>query len=158
MNETSPKAKSFTEEQVVKALTDKFPDKVKDIQVKPRKIMFSTDRSILLEMCKTLKEGYEFEQCSCVSGVDMKTYFQVVYHISSYSNKIVAQITVDVPRDIPEVDSITPLYGGANWHEREAYDMFGIIFKGHPRMERLLLPQDYQFFPLRKDFEVGRRI
>jgi NADH-quinone oxidoreductase subunit C len=158
MTDISPKAKAFTEEQVVKALTDKFPDKVKDVVVKPRRILLSTDRSNLLEMCKTLKEECEFEQCSCVSGVDMKSYFQVVYHISSYSNRIVIQITVDVPRDTPEVDSITPLYGGANWHEREAYDMFGIIFKGHPKMERILLPQGYQFFPLRKDFEVGRRI
>ncbi|HEY3421364.1 MAG TPA: NADH-quinone oxidoreductase subunit C [Methanomassiliicoccales archaeon] len=158
MTEMSPKAKSFTEEQVVKALTDKFQDKVKDAKIKPRRIVLDADRSVLLEMCKTLKESYEFEQCSCVSGVDMKTFFQVVYHISSYANKMVIQITVDIPRDTPEVDSITPLYGGANWHEREAYDMFGIIFKGHPRMERILLPQDYQFFPLRKDYEVGRRI
>ncbi len=158
MTETYPKAKSFTEEQVVKALTDKFQDKITDVKFKPRTISLSADRSILLELCKTIKDGYEFEHCSCVSGVDMITTFQVVYHISSYSNKIVMQITVDVPRDAPEVDSISPLYGGANWHEREAYDMYGIIFKGHPKMERLLLPQDYQFYPMRKDFEVGRRI
>jgi NADH-quinone oxidoreductase subunit C len=158
MTETSPKAKSFTEEQVVKALTEKFQDKVKDVQIKPRRIYLNTDRSNIFELCKTLKEGYEFEHCSCVSGVDMKTTFQVVYHISSYANKMVIQITVDVPRDTPEVDSIAPLYGGANWHEREAYDMFGIIFKGHPKMERILLSPDYQFFPLRKDYEVGRRI
>ena len=88
----------------------------------------------------------------------MRTFFQVVYHITSYSNRIVIQITVDLPKETPEVDSISLLYGGANWHERETYDMFGIVFKGHPKMERLLLPQDYQFFPMRKDFEVGRRI
>jgi NADH-quinone oxidoreductase subunit C len=158
MTETNPKAKSFTEEQVVKALTEKFQSNITDLNVKPRRITLKADRSVLFDLVKTIKEGFEFEHCSCVSGVDMKTFFQVVYHISSYSNKIVMQITVDVPRDTPEVDSITPLYGGANWHERETYDMFGIIFKGHPRMERLLLPQDYQFFPLRKDFEVGRRI
>lgn len=158
MTETNPKAKSFTEEQVVKALTEKFQSNITDLNVKPRRITLKADRSVLFDLVKTIKEGFEFEHCSCVSGVDMKTFFQVVYHISSYSNKIVMQITVDLPRDTPEVDSITPLYGGANWHERETYDMFGIIFKGHPRMERLLLPQDYQFFPLRKDFEVGRRI
>jgi NADH-quinone oxidoreductase subunit C len=158
MTVTSPKAKSFTEEQVVKALTEKFQNKITDVNFKPRRIILNADRSALFEICETIKEGFDFEQCSCVSGVDMKTFFQVVYHISSYSNRIVIQITVDVPRDLPEVDSITPLYGGANWHEREAYDMFGIVFKGHPKMERLLLPQDYQFFPMRKDFEVGRRI
>ena len=94
--------------------------------------MLNVDRSVFLELCKKMKDEMEFEHCSSVSGVDMKTTFQVVYHISSYANKIVAQITVDVPRDDPEVDSIAPLWGGANWHERETYDMFGIIFKGHP--------------------------
>ena len=158
MTETSPKPKSFTEEQVVKALTEKFQDKVAEVIIKPRKIFIKVDRSVILELCKTIKEGFEFEHCSCVSGVDMKTSFQVVYHISSYSNRMIMQITVDLPRDTPEVDSITPLYGGANWHERETYDMFGIVFKGHPKMERLLLSPDCQFFPMRKDFEVGRRI
>jgi NADH-quinone oxidoreductase subunit C len=158
MTETSPKPKSFTEEQVAQALTDKFQSKISEVNVKPRRIFLNADRSVLLELCKTIKEGFEFEHCSCVSGVDMKTFFQVVYHITSYSNRIVIQITVDLPKETPEVDSISLLYGGANWHERETYDMFGIVFKGHPKMERLLLPQDYQFFPMRKDFEVGRRI
>jgi NADH-quinone oxidoreductase subunit C len=158
MNETSPKPKSFTEEQVVKALTERFQNKITGVKTQPRRIFLNADRSVLLELVKAVKDGFEFEHCSCVSGVDLRTSFQVVYHISSYSNRIVLEITVDLPREAPEVDSIAPLYGGANWHEREAYDMFGIIFKGHPKLERLLLPQDYQFFPMRKDFEVGRRI
>ena len=58
----------------------------------------------------------------------------------SYSNNMTVEIVVDLPHDDPEVDSVTPLWEGANWHEREAYDMFGIIFKGHPRLERILLP------------------
>ncbi|HOQ25301.1 MAG TPA: NADH-quinone oxidoreductase subunit C, partial [Methanomassiliicoccaceae archaeon] len=62
---------------------------------------------------------------------------------------------VDLPHDEPVVDSVTPLWGGANWHERETYDMFGIIFKGHPNLKRLLLPEDYKFFPMRKDCSEG---
>jgi NADH-quinone oxidoreductase subunit C len=158
MTETIPKAKTMTEEMVAKALTDQFKDKITDLQTKPKRVYFNVDRSVFLELITKMKDDMEFEHCSSVSGVDMKTNFQCVYHMSSYANKIVAQITVDIPRDNPEIDSITPLYGGANWHERETYDMFGIIFKGHPRMERILLPQDYTFFPLRKDYEVGRRI
>ncbi|MGD0818330.1 MAG: NADH-quinone oxidoreductase subunit C [Methanomassiliicoccales archaeon] len=154
----SPRSKSFTEEQVAKALNDKYQDKITGVKIKPRRIFLNADRTVLLDLCRTIKDDFEFEHCSCVSGVDMKTNFQAVYHISSYSNRIVVEITVDLPKENPEVDSIAPLYGGANWHEREAYDMFGIVFKGHPKMERILLPQDYQFFPMRKDFEVGRRI
>ena len=106
-----------------------------------------------------LKDELDFEHVSCVTGVDMKTHFQTVYHISSYQNKVVTEITVDnISRDQPEVDSIAPMWGGANWHEREAYDMFGIVFKGHPKMERLLLADDFEFFPMRKDFNPGRRM
>lgn len=158
MTETTPKAKTMSEEMVANALTEQFKDKLTDMQTKPRRVVFNADRSVFLDLIKKMKDEMEFEHCSCVSGVDMKTNFQVVYHVSSYANRIVAQITVDVPRDVPEIDSIAPLYGGADWHERETYDMFGIIFKGHPRLERILLPQDYTFFPLRKDYEVGRRI
>jgi NADH-quinone oxidoreductase subunit C len=158
MTETTPKAKTMSEEMVAKALSEQFKDKLTDMQTKPRRVVFNVDRSVFLELIKKMKDEMEFEHCSSVSGVDMKTNFQVVYHMSSYANKIVAQITVDVPKDVPEIDSITPLYGGANWHERETYDMFGIKFIGHPRLERLLLPVDYTFFPLRKDFDVGRRI
>jgi NADH-quinone oxidoreductase subunit C len=117
------------------------------------------DKDKLLEVCKKLKEELDFEHVSCVTGVDMKTHFQTVYHISSYQNKVVAEIVVDsISYDNPEVESITPLWGGANWHERETYDMFGIRFLNHPKMERLLLADDFTFFPMRKDYVVGRRV
>ena len=88
-------------------------------------------------------------------GVDRVDKFQTVYHITSYSSNFVAEITVDLPHDDPQVDSVTPLWEGANWHERETYDMFGIIFNNHPRLERILLPEDVRYFPMRKDYTVG---
>ncbi len=113
------------------------------------------DRSVLYKFCAFLKDQLTFDQCSCVAGVDRCDRFQTVYHIASYTNDCTIELTVDVPRDDPKIDSVTPLWAGANWHERETYDMYGIIFTNHPKLERLLLPEDYKFFPMRKDCNVG---
>ena len=150
-------ADAFTIDQVKEKITSEFSsDEVKILDTnKPRRIYSTADKDSILKLCTFLKDALNFEHCSCVSGVDRMDRFQVVYHITSYVNKITIEIVVDLPRDNPEVDSITPLWGGANWHEREAYDMFGIIFKNHPKLERILLDEDVQFFPMRKDFKSG---
>ena len=85
-------------------------------------------------------------------------HFTVVFHLSSYTNHILSEVLVDIPRDDPTIDSITPLWGGADWHEREAYDLMGVIFKGHPDLRRIMMPEEFKFHPLRKDFVVGRRV
>lgn len=148
---------AFTIDQVKEKITSEFSsDEVKILdRNKPRRIYFTADKDSILRLCTFLRDELNFEHCSCVSGVDRIDCFQVVYHITSYVNKITIEIIVDLPHDNPEVDSVTPLWGGANWHEREAYDMFGIIFKNHPKLERILLDEDVQFFPMRKDFKSG---
>lgn len=147
-----------TIEQVKSGISQAFPTEVRfDSKAKPRRLFMSADKEVLLKLCTLLKDQFGFDHCSLVSGVDRCDRFQSVYHISSFSNNITVEIVVDLPHDNPEIDSITPLWGGANWHEREAYDMFGIIFKGHPNLKRLLLPEDYTFFPMRKECEAGRR-
>jgi len=113
------------------------------------------DRSKLLELCRYMSCELTFDHCACVCGTDDGTKLQTVYHIVSYSNNWVAEITVDLPYDDPRVDSVSLLWGGANWHERETYDMYGIIFDGHPKLERILLPEDYMFFPMRKERPEG---
>ncbi|HSV42178.1 MAG TPA: NADH-quinone oxidoreductase subunit C [Methanomassiliicoccales archaeon] len=149
----------MNQDQIAEAINNAFPQGIASIEVAPKRIFLTVSKDILLDLCKKMKDELGFEHVSCVTGVDLKDKFQVVYHISSYHNKVVAEITADIPnRDKPEIDSITPLWGGANWHEREAYDMFGIVFVGHPKMERLLMPEDFTFFPLRKDFIPGRRV
>jgi NADH-quinone oxidoreductase subunit C len=149
---------TYTVEQVKSRISEAFPTAVKfESKAKPRRLFMTADKGSLLNLCKMLKDQLGFDQCSLVTGVDRCDRMQVVYHITSYSSNITVEIVVDLSRDAPEIDSITPLWGGANWHEREAYDMFGIIFAGHPKLERLLLPADYTFFPMRKDCETGRR-
>jgi NADH-quinone oxidoreductase subunit C len=156
MTETSTR---MNEEQIAEAINNKFTQGIASIEIAPRRIFLTISKDILLPLCTKMKDELGFEHVSSVCGVDTKTAFQTVYHISSYQNKVVAEIVVDnISYDQPEVESITPLWGGANWHERETYDMFGIRFLNHPKMERLLLADDFTFFPMRKDYVVGRRV
>jgi len=112
------------------------------------------DRSLIQKLCKALSEKFGFEHLSLISAVDLLDKFELVYNITSYQNACMLEVKVSVPKDDPKVPSITPIWGGANWHEREAYDMMGIVFEGHPDLRRILLPQDYLYFPLRKDFKM----
>ncbi len=89
-------------------------------------------------------------------GVEADIRFTVVYHFYSLSTHTYLRLTVDcTANDAPTVPSIAHLYPGANWHERETFDMFGIIFTGHPNLKRILMWEGYPYHPLRKDFPLA---
>jgi NADH-quinone oxidoreductase subunit C len=93
-----------------------------------------------------------FEMCHDVTAVDWLDHFDVVVHLYSIEKKHgVCMKMRTASHDEPKAPSLTPLWSAANWHERETYDMFGIVFEGHPALRRILLPQDWEGFPLRKD-------
>jgi NADH-quinone oxidoreductase subunit C len=89
-----------------------------------------------------------------ITGVDWlaERQFEVVYDFTHVESGERIAIRTRIPRDKPELPTISHIYGGANWHERETHDFFGIIFTGHPQLIPLLLPEDARFHPLRKDF------
>ena len=88
-----------------------------------------------------------------LAGVDTGDYMQVVYHLWSATTPDWLRVIADgMPRDDPRVPTLTGLWPGAEWMEREAYDMFGIIFEGNRDLRRIYMPPDYTSFPLRKDF------
>ncbi len=147
-----------SEDEVANAIGSKFPDMVEVVKTTPRNIVLRVRREGFLDVCRFMKDELSFEHNTCVSPVDYLDHFTVVYHISSWANHIMAEVLVDLPRDDPTVDSITPLWGGADWHEREAFDLMGVVFKGHPDLRRIMLPEEFKFHPLRKDFQVGRRV
>src|SRR5262249_26257934 len=97
----------------------------------------------------------QFDFMMCLSGVDYtKGMLGVVYHLTSMQHRHKITLKVDVPADNPVLPSVTPVWGSANWHEREAFDMFGLKFTGHPDLRRILLPDDWDGYPLRKDYKV----
>jgi NADH/F420H2 dehydrogenase subunit C len=106
-------------------------------------------------LLKSLKENPEtnFDFMFCISGVDIQDKLMVVYHLESTTLKhqIVLK-TAAADREKPELDSVVDLYKGAELHENEIFDLFGIVFKGHPNLRRMFMPDDWQGFPLRKDY------
>lgn len=88
-----------------------------------------------------------------LSGVDMETHLEVVYHFISFYTKEVICIKVKADRDNASIQSITPIFETANWNEREVYDLLGIHFEGHPNLTRIMMPDDWVGHPLRKDYE-----
>ena len=117
------------------------------------------DRKDLVAVATYLKVTLGFEHLACVTAVDWKDRFECVYHIENYYNGCMVEIHADVPYDDPRIASLVPLWNAANFHEREAWDLMGIEFDGHPDLRRILLPDDFKFHPLRKDFaqEVDRQ-
>jgi len=99
---------------------------------------------------------FGFEVLADLSGVDTGTAMEVVYHLWSPATPDWLRVTaVGLSRDDPRVPSITFLWQGAEWMEREAYDMFGIVFEGNRDLRRILMPPEYVSFPLRKDFYLA---
>lgn len=97
----------------------------------------------------------KFDYLMCLSGIDLgKGLLGVVYHLNSISKKHKFTIKVEVSRENPNVPSVEMVWQTANWHEREAYDMVGINFQDHPDLRRMLLPDDWDGHPLRKDYQV----
>ena len=93
-----------------------------------------------------------------LSGVDRGDTFQMVYHFNKLNAPDLLQLTVDIVKESPKVSSLTSFYPLADWMERETYDLFGIVFEGHPNLKRLFLPDDFDGYPLRKDFVAYKRI
>jgi len=120
------------------------------------RVRVKVESESFLALCRYIQGELGFDHVSSVTGVDLMDRIQAVYHISSYGSGCIMEILVDLPRDHPTIESITPLWEGANYHEREAFDLLGIVYLNHPDLRRILLPDDAEFHPLRKDFELGR--
>jgi NADH-quinone oxidoreductase subunit C len=117
----------------------------------------------IADVCLELRDNPAtyFDFLSCLSGVDYGVEsgrFGVVYHLTSipYQTQLVLKISKENSRDendLPTFPSVSSVYRTADWHEREAYELIGIFFEGHPDLRRLLLPDDWEGYPLRKDYE-----
>ena len=101
--------------------------------------------------------GLGFTYLSDVTGVDrfpIEPRFELNYHLLSLSRRQTVRLRTRLPGDDPVVQSVVPVWPTANWHEREIFDLLGIRFEGHPNLRRMLLPEDWEGYPLRKDYPV----
>jgi len=116
---------------------------------------FVVDRASLLDVSRFLKENdtFRMDYVSCITGVDYREYLECVYHLYSMEKRQgPICLKVRVKQDDPKIPSLVPLYRGAEFQEREAYDMVGIVFEGHPDLRRILMWDGFAHYPLRKDY------
>ncbi|HKX49543.1 MAG TPA: NADH-quinone oxidoreductase subunit C [Candidatus Binatia bacterium] len=110
----------------------------------------------IVEVCRFLRDDADlkFEVLSDQTAVDWpkEEKIQLVYHLYSYSGKHQIILKVDLPRDNPKIATVENIWKVANWFEREIFDLFGVIFEGHSDLRRILLPEDWEGYPLRKDY------
>ena len=109
------------------------------------------------DICVFLRDerALQFDYLSCLSGVDYNDgTLGIVYHLSSLVHRHKIVLKTFCPKDNPHVQSVSEVWGTANWHEREVFDLFGIMIDGHPDLRRILLPDDWEGHPLRKDYQV----
>jgi len=111
----------------------------------------------LREVCTLLRDdpAAAFDVLMCLSGMDYGGgKLGVVYHLDSTTQRHNIVLKADVTAADPRVASVESVWKTANWHEREAFDLFGIVFEGHPDLRRILMPDDWEGYPLRKDYRV----
>ena len=116
-------------------------------------------RDAIREACAILRDDPElqfnfFSDLTCVDWYPSDPRFEVVYHLFSIPNKFRVRLKVKLGGDDPSVPSITPVWPAANYFEREVFDLFGIRFEGHPYLRRIMMPENWEGHPLRKDYPV----
>jgi NADH-quinone oxidoreductase subunit C len=141
------------------ALALKFGDKITGAGLEaasPFAVVAADAIAEVAAFCKS-EPALALDNLMCLSGVDYPKEdpprMEVVYHLFSYRHLHTFALKVQLPRENPAVPTLEGVWGVANWHEREAWDLFGIVFTGHSDMRRILLPDDWQGYPLRKDWQ-----
>jgi NADH-quinone oxidoreductase subunit C len=116
----------------------------------------------IVDVCRFLKEQQQFVRLCTVTGVDRypgEPRFEVVYHLHSLARNQRLRLKCRLSGESPEIDSVTAVWRGAGWYERETFDLFGVRFRNHPDLRRIMMPEDWEGHPLRKDYPVtGSRV
>ena len=140
-------------------LQERFGEKILAFEEKalqPWAVVAADAIAEVAEFCKA-DGDLAFDNLACLSAVDYPKEtpprLEVVYHLLSYPRKHFFVLKVHLPREDARVPTVEGVWGVANWHEREAFDLFGIVFEGHSDMRRILLPDDWEGHPLRKDWQ-----
>ena len=136
-----------------------FADAIERVVVDRGELTLHIKVSRLVEVSMILRDKLKFEMCLGVSGVnypdDKGRELHAVYPLLSMTNNQRIRLEVSVPDSNPHIPSLVEVWAGNNWNERETFDMFGIIFDGHPGLTRILMPDDWQGHPQRKDYALG---
>ena len=136
-----------------------FSDAIEKVVVDRGELTLFIKAARLVDVAKILRDQLRFEMCVGVNGIhfpeEISRELHAVYSLLSITRNQRIRLEVSVSEKEPHIPSVVGVWAGANWHERETYDMFGIIFDNHPGLTRILMPDDWSGFPQRKDYPLG---
>lgn len=140
--------------EIAALLTEKFGTKVLESQPEALNPWSAVESSAVLEICQFLRseDSLSMDHLELLGGADYKDRIEVVYILYSMKHHHRYTLKCRLSRETPIVHSVESIWAVANWHEREAFDMFGIVFEGHSDLRRILCPDDWEGYPLRKDY------
>jgi len=145
---------------IAEKLKEVFPEEVLAVSEFRGQVSVTLRKNRIRDIARYLHDDPDlyFDYLIDVCGVDYlgkkEKRFEVVYHLFSIKHRHALRLKAEVSESNPAIDSVTPVWVGANWHERETFDLYGIKFNGHPDLRRILLPEDWEGHPLRKDYPV----
>ena len=148
---------SETLQKTVDGLTENFSDKVIEVYQSTGDTFIRVEADAIVEIATYLRDKLHYVYLSDIFGIDRYTSeerFEVVYNLLSLKTGTRVFIKVRCEEENPVVDSVASVWIAAGWNEREVYDMFGVFFNNHPDLRRIFLPEDFQYFPLRKEFPL----
>jgi NADH-quinone oxidoreductase subunit C len=141
---------------IYQRLEQRFPGQVSDFKGDVLDPYLTVSPDAIVEICRFLRDepSLNFQVLSDLTALDWPKdeKIQIVYHLYSYAEKQQIVLKVDLPRDNPKIATVEGVWKVANWFEREVYDLFGVFFEGHTDLRRIMLPEDWVGYPLRKDY------
>ena len=145
----------MTREKVLEEIREKFKEDILDVFDKSRhRVYIDIKPESIVKLAQYIFKdlGARF---NTASGVDVRHHMEILYHFTLEKIPLLISLRVKLDKSKPEIDSLAPLFEGANWIEREIHEILGIHFKGHPNLRRLLLPDDWPkgVYPLRRDYK-----
>ncbi len=147
----------MTSQELLDLFSKSFGEKIQNKTEFRGETSFTIAASDLHEIAKFCRDELSFDYLLDITSIDNfgeDPRFEIVYHLYSMPHGVHLRLKLRVPEELGAVDTISDIWPTANWHEREAYDMMGIKFTGHPDLRRILMWDGYPFFPLRKDFPL----
>ncbi len=151
---------AISKEKILEDLKKKFPDDIMEISAQFGDDIIRFKKGALLDIVNFLKEEpYAFTMLldlTCVDYLEEKERFEMVYHLFTLAHKLRLRFKTRLTEEDCRIDSLTPVFKNANWLEREAYDMFGIRYVGHPYLRRLFMYEGFEGHPLRKDYPLRK--
>lgn len=135
-----------------KKLTEKFKNDIKKTQTQDENLSFQVKPQKITEICQFLKKN-NYKSLLNLTASDQKNKFTLIYNLLNLKKNKRINLITSINRKKPEIESIATIFPPANWYEREVYDLFGIKSNNHPDLRRIMLPDDWQGHPLRKDYK-----